>query len=761
MPTTPARSFRRRPCARPFLDAATTAATARPSVPARALPDGSSDPSGDDAALEDAVPRDRVPPPASTVARLGAPPPPRAALPPGVAALAPGARVGPGGRYTVLEVLGAGANAVAYRARDARRDGEEVALKALSLRSLRDWKQLDLFKREAETLRGLSHPSIPALLDYFEEDSPDDRAFYIAQRAAPRGCATLAQMVAGGGGGGGSGGANGGGNGGASGNGNENGKENGNENGNGGGGGVESGPPPPGRPTDAEVLRIARELLGVLGYLSGLRPPVVHRDIKPDNVVIEGGQWGGKVLVVDFGGSVAAAASPSSSPSASSALGGVEVLSGGSAAPPPLGSTVVGTYGYMAPEQFRGEASPASDLYALGATLLFLATGGRPPSSFPQDGRMRVDLSAASRSLGPEVAELLDGLLEPLPEDRMTAAEALEVASPSPPPSRSRAQRRRSGRGQQQQQQQSQSSSQRRQAEPEQMMVRLPDGSLLPVTAVSQRRTAGGGDGGSLARGARRPAGTRVRLERTGGRLDLEIPPEGLGGQSVGTGLFALAWNGFVAFWTFSALASGGVAFALFSAPFWFAGAQLAQQALSGAFSRERLALGRRRFRLSQELATADGRSGAARFLGRAAGGAAGAREVEGDLMDLTGARLVTTMVVNGVPRTAVELVEGVRKHRFAEALDPAEQRWIVAEVDAFLEGRRGRAVEERDFPAADPAEVVLHDDYDYGAGGMGRGGGGGGGGGFFGRGDGDPFTSNGARGDPFFDRDQFWGDRR
>ena len=39
-------------------------------------------------------------------------------------------------------------------------------------------------------------------------------------------------------------------------------------------------------------------------------------------------------------------------------------------------TVVVGTYGYMAPEQFRGAAQPASDLYSLGATLLFLLSGG-------------------------------------------------------------------------------------------------------------------------------------------------------------------------------------------------------------------------------------------------------------------------------------------------------------------------------------------------------------------------------------------------
>jgi serine/threonine protein kinase len=57
-----------------------------------------------------------------------------------------------------------------------------------------------------------------------------------------------------------------------------------------------------------------------------------------------------------------------------------------------LGSTIVGTYGYMAPEQFRGAASTASDLYGLGGTLLYLLSG-RPPSAFPVD-RMRTDFSA-------------------------------------------------------------------------------------------------------------------------------------------------------------------------------------------------------------------------------------------------------------------------------------------------------------------------------------------------------------------------------
>lgn len=57
-------------------------------------------------------------------------------------------------------------------------------------------------------------------------------------------------------------------------------------------------------------------------------------------------------------------------------------------------------------------------------------------------------------------------------------------------------------------------------------------------------------------------------------------------GSSVSTGAFALVWNAFVAFWTVGALAGGGVLFALFSIPFWLAGAQLAKASVAGAFLR-------------------------------------------------------------------------------------------------------------------------------------------------------------------------------
>lgn len=101
-------------------------------------------------------------------------------------------------------------------------------------------------------------------------------------------------------------------------------------------------------------------------------------------------------------------------------------------------------------------------------------------------------------------------------------------------------------------------------------------------------------------RAARKPAGTRVILKRSSTKLDIEIPPSGFTGNSVALGGFAIFWNAFVAIWTTAALAGGGVLFALFSTPFWFAGAALIKQAVGKSLMRERLAIGKNKFRLSQ-----------------------------------------------------------------------------------------------------------------------------------------------------------------
>jgi hypothetical protein len=146
-------------------------------------------------------------------------------------------------------------------------------------------------------------------------------------------------------------------------------------------------------------------LLDVLEYMHGRAPPVFHRDIKPSNILIRDD---GRPVLIDFGG-----------------------VCFGWRPPGQVGTTVVGTFGYMPPEQLLGHVGATTDLYALGATLLELVSGV-PPHDFPYDtGRIEVpdDLPA-----DPRLVRLIRALLEPAPRQRPAspaAARAIYVSEPS------------------------------------------------------------------------------------------------------------------------------------------------------------------------------------------------------------------------------------------------------------------------------------------------------------------------------------------
>jgi hypothetical protein len=115
--------------------------------------------------------------------------------------------------------------------------------------------------------------------------------------------------------------------------------------------------------SESEVKQLATALLDILAYLHQRQPPVIHRDIKPSNILLNNrsGNSVGEVYLVDFGA--------------------VQTL----ATQQGKTVTVVGTYGYMPPEQFGGRAVPASDLYGLGATLIALITKQHPADLPQQD----------------------------------------------------------------------------------------------------------------------------------------------------------------------------------------------------------------------------------------------------------------------------------------------------------------------------------------------------------------------------------------
>jgi serine/threonine protein kinase len=114
--------------------------------------------------------------------------------------------------------------------------------------------------------------------------------------------------------------------------------------------------------SEEELRSIATQVLEILIYLHELSPPVLHRDIKPSNLILGEDK---QVYLVDFGAVQAQAA-----------VTGVTF-------------TVVGTSGYAPLEQFWGRAVPASDLYALGATLIHLLTGTAPADLPHKEGQIQ------------------------------------------------------------------------------------------------------------------------------------------------------------------------------------------------------------------------------------------------------------------------------------------------------------------------------------------------------------------------------------
>jgi serine/threonine protein kinase len=142
--------------------------------------------------------------------------------------------------------------------------------------------------------------------------------------------------------------------------------------------------------SESQTRQIAVEVLHILTYLHELHPPIIHRDIKPSNLI-----WSNdaKVYLVDFG----------------TAQYNI-----------PLGETftVVGTYGYTPLEQFGGKAIPASDLYALGATLIQLLTGTQP-TDLPQHNLLQF---AELVNCSPSLLSWLQKITEPAVEKRFGSA---------------------------------------------------------------------------------------------------------------------------------------------------------------------------------------------------------------------------------------------------------------------------------------------------------------------------------------------------
>jgi serine/threonine protein kinase len=255
------------------------------------------------------------------------------------------------GRYRVKKILGVGGMGRVYLANDTRLASRPVAVKEMVIGDgIAEKKAIEDFTREATVLARLTHPGIPTLIDHFAELG---RQYLVMEFVAGGDLDRMLEQAG-----------------------------------------------PAGRIAEPRVVRWSRQILAVLEFLHAQTPPIIYRDLKPGNVMVD---KDGRAMLVDFG---IARFLPK----------------GGHA-------TQIGSPGYAPPEQYAGKVDARSDLYALAATMHHLLTGRdprvQPPFSFPP-----------VRQLAPEVSErtaaAIDRALSHSPEQRFAGAREMLDALPEP-----------------------------------------------------------------------------------------------------------------------------------------------------------------------------------------------------------------------------------------------------------------------------------------------------------------------------------------
>ncbi|HLH22300.1 MAG TPA: protein kinase [Chloroflexota bacterium] len=259
------------------------------------------------------------------------------------------------GQYKIVQRIGRGGMAVVYKALQPSMN-RFVAIKVLPPHLVQEEEFRARFQREAETVARLDHPNILPIYDYGQTDE----IAYIVMPLVTGG--TLADWL-------------------------------------------QQAPPL------VRVVRVLSQILGALQHAHTREPPIIHRDIKPGNILM--GERD-RPLLTDFG--IAKILEPS--------LFATRV------------GTLVGTPEYMAPEQSQGGPIDArTDLYALGVVLFQILTGRL---SFEGPTPVMVLLqhvqaeAPAPRALNPRLSpawdEVLRRSLAKAPADRYPTAEAMDEA---------------------------------------------------------------------------------------------------------------------------------------------------------------------------------------------------------------------------------------------------------------------------------------------------------------------------------------------
>ncbi|MBN1137902.1 MAG: PQQ-binding-like beta-propeller repeat protein [Anaerolineae bacterium] len=254
-------------------------------------------------------------------------------------------------RYEILAVQGIGGMGAVYQARDLRFGAVSriIAVKEM-MNNAPDprLRQISVqnFEREANILASLSHPAIPKIFDFFSES---DRSYLVLEFVDGR---TLEEVLS-----------------------------------------------ERRKPFEQEgVLDWALQVCDVLTYLHSQKPPVIFRDMKPDNLML---RHDGRLMVIDFG--IA------------------KVFEQGQR------GTMIGTEGYSPPEQYRGVADPRGDLYALSATLHHLLTN-RDPRLEPPFSFHERPIQLFNPSVVPEFQAVINRALAYDLDDRYSSAAEMAQA---------------------------------------------------------------------------------------------------------------------------------------------------------------------------------------------------------------------------------------------------------------------------------------------------------------------------------------------
>ncbi len=254
-------------------------------------------------------------------------------------------------RYEIVRRIGGGGMGAVYLAKDRNLGDAPRAVKEMveaHLDPALHEKSIADFKREAVLLTALEHPSIPTIYDYFYDETLG--RFYLVMRFISGGDLASRLRSA-----------------------------------------------PGGRIDEKTVADWGMQTADVLEYLHSRPKPIIYRDLKPANLMIDGNT--GRIMVIDFG--IARWVKQEEK-----------------------GVTAVGTMGYAPPELFGGRVEARSDVYSLGATMFHLLTG-----SDPQDNPLLIfDFSKnpRPRQISPSVSSEMEAILmrsvEYKPEDRFASA---------------------------------------------------------------------------------------------------------------------------------------------------------------------------------------------------------------------------------------------------------------------------------------------------------------------------------------------------